>query len=523
MKKVIRLLSVQIWMVLGEMLSVGRSQNKKPKVLYVGVAFFTLLMTSVSFMYNFMIGTGLKYFNSLELLPVLIMAATSIMIAMTTVFKIKGTIFGFRDYDMVMSLPISTGGIVACRVIILYAFNFLFVIILNIPMIVVYGILAAPGISFYVSSLLLMFFLPLIPIIAASVLGTVIAYAAARFKHSNFLNIVFSMLLVIAIVGASFTLNGNGQQMVAMSEALTKQINSIYPLAKMYTNAVIHSDIIDLVMFVIISVAAFLIYTFIIKAVFKKMNTMLLAGSSRSNYKLGRLKTSSIFIALYKKELKRFFSSSIYVTNTAFGIVILTIAAIASIFIDLDKIFPDPMVLTLLNNYVPFIITFCVIMTYTAASAISLEGKSLWILKTLPVAPKTVYHAKLAVNLTITAPAIVDIIIIGVVLKIGTLQTIVLLFVTVACACFTSLLGLLINIIIPNFNWTSEVMVVKQSAAGMISVFAGMFYIAVQFGCYVLLPNSLWANITFFIVTSILDGVLYFMIMTYGKRRYYAF
>ena len=131
MKKVIRLLSVQIWMVLGEMLSVGRSQNKKPKVLYAGVAFFTLLMTSVSFMYNFMIGTGLRYFNSLELLPALIMAATSLMIAMTTVFKIKGTIFGFRVYDMVMSLPISTGGIVACRVIILYAFNFLFVIIFS--------------------------------------------------------------------------------------------------------------------------------------------------------------------------------------------------------------------------------------------------------------------------------------------------------------------------------------------------------------------------------------------------------
>jgi ABC-2 type transport system permease protein len=72
-------------------------------------------MSAISFFYSFMVGSGLKMFNSLDILPALMMAVTCVIILMTTVFKVKGTVFGFRDYDMVMSLPVSIGGIVASR------------------------------------------------------------------------------------------------------------------------------------------------------------------------------------------------------------------------------------------------------------------------------------------------------------------------------------------------------------------------------------------------------------------------
>ena len=40
------------------------------------------------------------------------------------------------------------------------------------------------------------------------------------------------------------------------------------------------------------------------------------------------LEISSPFMALYRKELKRYFSSTIYVMNTGFGVVLLLIATV---------------------------------------------------------------------------------------------------------------------------------------------------------------------------------------------------
>ncbi len=520
MKKVFRLLNVQLWAVLGDILSVGGSKKKKSKVLYVGVIFFTLLLSAVSFFYSFMIGSGLKMYNSLEILPAMMMAVACIIILMTTVFKVKGTIFGFRDYDLVMSLPVSTGSIVACRLMILYSFNFLFVIIMMLPMMIAYGILAEPSIAFYVICFVVMFFIPLVPIIIASILGTIIAYLSSKFRYSNLLNIIFSVGLLSMVVALSFTVKDNGQELVDMSKALTNQINSMYPLAQMYTEAVINYNITSLVLFLAISLAAFLLYTFVVMKVFKKMNTLMLTGRYHVNFKMGEIKTSSPIKALYRKELKRYFSSPLYVLNTGFGIVMLTLGAVAIIFVDLGTLLGDPMAASMLANNSPLYISFCIMMTSTTMASISLEGRNLWIIKSMPITAKTVFLSKIAVNLTVLSPAVIDALIIGVVLKLGAIQTLLIVLTTIAGGIFISFYGLLINLLLPNLSWTSEVVVIKQSAASMVTIFSGLGFVAIQFVFLYFMPTFIMAYLGSLMLMAFIDAVLYLIIMRYGKKRY---
>lgn len=522
MKKAIRLLSVQLWAVLGDMLSIGGTKRKKPKVLYAGVLFFVLLMSAISFFYSFMIGSGLKYFNSLELLPAMMMAVACLIIFFTTIFKVKGTIFGFRDYDLVMSLPVSTGGVIACRLLILYAFNFMFIIILMIPMMIAYGILAQPGAAFYLICFTVMFFIPLVPIVLSSILGTIIAYVASKFRHSNLLNIILSMGLLTAVIGSSFLIKDNGQELVDMSKALTNQINSMYPLAQMYTDAVIKYDMASLLMFLGISIAAFALYTFVVMKVFKRMNTLIMTGSYHRNFKMGEIKTSSPLKALYTKEIRRYFSSTLYVLNTGFGIIMLTVGAIAIIFVDLGKVLGDQQAAVVLAGNSPLYITFCIVMTCTTMASISLEGKNLWIIKSMPVTPKNVFLSKIAVNLTILSPALFDALIIGVVMKLGVLQTILLVLTTAALSVFISFYGLFINLMLPNFSWTAEVVVIKQSAACMVTIFSAMGYVAVQFAFLFLMPTYTLAYAGYLLLTVALDIALYFLVMNYGGKRYEA-
>ncbi len=520
MKKVIRLLSVQLLALLSDTLSVGKSRKKKPAFLYGGIIFFVVLLSGVSFTYSMMIGIGLKMYHCMELLPAIMMSVTCMITLITTVFKIKGIIFGFRDYDLVMSLPISTGAVVISRLLLLYILNFLFVIIMIIPMMIAYGILVRPGILFYLIGTITMFFIPLVPIVIASLLGVAIAYAASKFKHSNLFNILFLVVFLILIMIFSFRINNNGQALVEMSKELTARINVMYPLAGMYTDAVIQYNILALLSFLSISAAAFLLYAVVVKAVFQKINTIIMTGNYHSNYKLEGLKVSTPFRALYRKELKRFFGSALYCVNTGVGIVMLTLGAVALIFVDPYKAIGDTKTVNTIINMTPLYISFCMIMTCTTMVSISLEGKNLWIMKSLPITPKLIYLSKIALNLTIAAPAVIDVIIIGIALKMGFMKILLLLLLTVACTVFTAFYGLLINLLLPNFSWTSETVVIKNSAATMVTVFSSMVYVAILFIFIMVLPTITAAYLCYFLLTAVLDILLFTVLMTYGKKRY---
>ncbi len=519
MKKIIRLFHIQLWSVMGDMLSIGNSVRKKPKGIYSGILVFAVVMSCVSYFYSYMIGTGLKMFDSIEILPALMMAVTCLVVLVTTTFKIKGTLFGFKDYDMVMSLPVSTAGVAASRLMILYAVNAMFVLILIVPMMIAYGVLMTPSPMFYILGLLIIFFIPLIPIVAASVLGTIIAYAASKFRHSNLLNIIFTMVIILAFMGFSFTIKGNGQELADMGKAMAALVNSIYPLAGLYTRAIVNYDIAAFLIFIAVSLLAFLLYTAVIQFIFKKMNTVMMTGSYRRNFKLREVKTSSPLKALYLKELKRYFASPMYVVNTGFGVVMLTIGAIALLFVDAGQILGNiPGDAVTVSG--PMFLTFCVVLTSTTMASISLEGKNLWILKSLPIEVRTIFHSKMAVNLTVLALCLPDAILIGIGLKMTVPQTLLMVLMTVVCSLFVTFYGLLINLQLPNLNWVNEVVVVKQSAASMTVVFSGLGVVLFQFTFFFLIPSALLALLLFIVLMAVADVILYRVLLGYGVKKF---
>lgn len=524
MKKLMRLVSIQLWGMLGSMLAIGsrRSSIKKSKALYAGLVLFTIMVGGIAFFYVYMIGSVLKEHGSLNVLPQLTMALTSIVVMMTTVFKVKGTIFGFKDYDMVMSLPVSTGSIVASRVIILYGINMYFVLMLLVPMTVAYGILARPDYSFYIMSILTFFLVPMVPVIIASILGTIITYTASRFRSTNAVGIIIAFAVLLAYMGFTMSFRGSGEDLANIGGMLSGQVNSIYPLADYYMKAVCEGDFISFGFFAVISVASFLLYSYVIGKLFKKVNTDVTTGRYRANYALGELKTSSPLRALYVKELKRFFSSSVYVLNTSFGIVLLTIASIAAFFVDIEQLAGGVEGAAMLRQLLPVAVSFCVVMSSTAASSISLEGRNLWILKSLPVNERCIFHSKILVNLTITAPALLDSILLAVALRLRPAQGLILFLVSAVCAIFISLFGLWTNLRFPNLDWTTETLVVKQSAAMLISIFSGMAAVGLQFLLFVAAGGTVRTYAIYLSVIIILCLLIYRSLMIDGIRRFKA-
>jgi ABC-2 type transport system permease protein len=140
----------------------------------------------------------------------------------------------------------------------------------------------------------------------------------------------------------------------------------------------------------------------------------------------------------------------------------------------------------------------------------------------MPVEPKTVYLAKIYVNLTVLSPAVIDAVILGIALKADLLLIILMVFITVVCSVFISLYGLLMNLLLPNFNWSNETVVIKQGAAAMVTIFSSIGIVAIQFVLMVIIPNMTIAYLGYILVMIAIDAGLYAIILSYGKKRYAA-
>ena len=87
-----------------------------------------------------------------------------------------------------------------------------------------------------------------------------------------------------------------------------------------------------------------------------------------------------------------------YMINIGFGLILMLIGAFASILFKTDIL---SAISTL--DIEPILILsvamgFMVVLTFSPAVSLSLEGKHFWILRSLPIAPKTVMFSKIAFN-----------------------------------------------------------------------------------------------------------------------------
>ena len=112
-------------------------------------------------------------------------------------------------------------------------------------------------------------------------------------------------------------------------------------------------------------------------------------------------------------------------------------------------------------------------MMTISASSVSMEGKNLWILKSLPVDHKDMMNAKLLFNLIVVAPfyAVSEIVL------LFTVRTTLpgrlwLILAPAAMIVFSVTFGLFMNLKFPRFDWENAMEVVKQSAAAGLSMLA---------------------------------------------------
>ena len=85
-----------------------------------------------------------------------------------------------------------------------------------------------------------------------------------------------------------------------------------------------------------------------------------------------------------------------------------------------------------------------------------------------------------------------------------------------------ALIGIMLNLISPNLNWTNEIVVAKQSMSVMVTLFGGWIYLLVYVGLYFLFARINASSAVLFIypiVNIVLCVILIYVLKTWGVKK----
>jgi len=343
---------------------------------------------------------------------------------------------------------------------------------------VVYAIYATPPAGFYPVFVLCLLLVPLAPVIAATAVGMFIAWASSHFKRKSGANIIFTIAALLLWIYFSTNMTNIAENFAGIGEALVQTLNSIYLPAAWYSAAVLQLNIPMFALFAAVSAGAFMLFVAVISKNFKRINSTLTIDRTTSDFKMTSLKQLSKESALFRREWKRFSSSSSYVMNAGFGAIMVIAFAVLMLVLGADTVLGFLNISGIGNAIVdvtPFGLAFFIVINCPSASSISLEGKNLWIVKTMPVGSKSILMAKLKVALYLNVFAVlVSSTLISIALSPKLPQTFMIYATPLAYAVFTSLFGLRLNLSKPKFDWNNEQEALKRSMPVLVVTLSGM-------------------------------------------------
>lgn len=501
---------------------INKAFHSKSKPKFVLMCLLGVLLVAavlaVSFSYSFIITSGIPQ-EEIYIVPCMMMCVSSIIVLFTTIYKSGTLLFGFADYDMIVSMPIKIRQVVAARVLILYFMNIAFSLVIMVPAGVVYALFTYTESLFWLYYVIAILFVPVVPIIIATIIGAIVAAVASRFRKKNAITTIMLFVVFIAWMFISMSA-GAGDTYSQVSASVVYAMQNAYPLMALFKDAIL-GNAASLAVFVLISIAAFAVYCVVISKFFTKLNTRFKSQSAKGNYKLGEQKTSTPMRALIRREAKVFFGTPMYVFNFGFGYVMSIILCIISLFVveDIKLIMNFPEIKELITLALPFALSILIVMSSTTAASISLEGKQIWIVKSLPVHEKTVLLAKAAFNLVLSVPTIlICSTIVCIVFELGAADAVMIYAIPLTYAVLSALFGLLVNLKMPMLSWKTPAQPIKQSASTMITVFGGMIMGVVPAVLAYMVSRSIMYAVPVAII--IVDILLYWILANKGAKMF---
>jgi len=465
------------------------NKRKKGQVIAVFIGVMVLALMLVGF--SFLMGFGYGVMGMAEIIPGFALTIVSLFTLIFSFVKTGGYLFAFQDYDMLMSLPLSVKTIVAGKFLYMYLNNMLFSLAVMLPMGSAYllsvtslsfaGKLAA-GLMWIVAAVLA----PLLPMTIASIFGTLAAAIGSKSRFKVLIQVVLMLFFLCAIIAFNIFVNTMEieddeffRQLEDVTQMIRQQMHRFYPISALFDAAVNGQRILPFAGFTGLSLGIYYCFVFLVAKKYRAINSALMSKGKKVTYRMKKQKGHSVVTALVYKEWKRLLSSAPYMLNIGVGMLLAVIASIACLVVGKRMLMEDQELFKVVKECryaVPFLAAMFLTMSCTTSVSLSLEGKNLWILLSLPLSWKTILKGKMAFNMVLLLPAaLICSVCLGITLELDILSFLLFFIVLFAVVSFSTVIGMFFNLCFQKYQWENETEVVKQGMSVTLGILVNMF------------------------------------------------
>ena len=445
-----------------------------------------------------------------------------------SVFNTYQSLYLAKDNDLLLSMPIPVRTIMASRLLGVYLMGFMYSALVIIPAVAVYFIGGHFSIRALIGCLLLIAVISVIVLLLSCALGWVVAKISLRLKNKSFITVLVSLVFIGLYYFFYFKAQALLQDLMLNAAVYGEKIKGaaygVYLFGRMG-----QGDPLALAVFVCATAALFLLTWYVLSRSFLKIATA--SGAvAKVKYRQKALKGSGVSAALLRREFCRFSASANYMLNCGLATLLLPLAGIAILIKGKELFGAITAVFGGMDGVSSVLLCAAVCMVASmndmATPSVSLEGKSLWLVKSLPVTPWQVLRAKVCLQLVITLPAAAVCLILSAFALPDPFYVAALAFLTVFAYCVLSALsGLFLGLKMPNLDWTNETVPIKQSANVVVATFGGWGYALLLGGGFLLFGSRIGAAAylgIFLLLTCLASVLLYRWLRTAGARIFSA-
>ena len=450
-----------------------------------------------------------------------------IAIAFGTFGSVFNTFHGLylaKDNDLLLSMTIPVRAILASRLLTTWLMSLLYSGMVSIPTLIVYWISVGPTISNVAGGLLFALLISLVVLFLSCALGWAVAKLSVRLKNKSFVTVLLALAGLALYYFVYFKATSMIDDLILNAAVYGEKVKGasavLYGFGKAGTGSWP-----ELAVFAA-GVAVLSALTFyVLQRTFLKIATASRAVA-RVKTRAGKTVQRSADAALLIKEFRRFGSSANYMLNAGFGLLFIPAIGIAMAIFNRDV----RGVLAVMGGSAwldHVLVILCAIAAATtstvdpAAPSVSLEARTLWLVKSLPVTPWQTLRAKLREQLILSGAA--NLILLVCMQIAFPLSPAFRVLLTLFVVSFTALSGVgatALAVRLPNLTWTSETYVLKQSAPVFIVIMGGFAYAAVLAAPYFLLKPATGLYVgAWTAVNAVAAAAAYFWLRTRGVAR----
>lgn len=407
-----------------------------------------------------------------------------------SVFTAKSQLYEAKDNDLLLSMPIPPRAILASRMLLLLGLNLLFGLVIAVPALVMWFKCAPFSAKTLICFVLVFLALSLFALAVSALFGWLLSLLSSRMRRKTLFETVLSLAFLGAYLYFYSKLGTIVENILLSSMGLADTLGGIAVLRWIGTAAAGESAV-NLLLSVLLLTIPFAVVYAVLSRTFIKTATAR-RGSAKIKYTDRGQRVSSKSSALFRREAARFFSSSTCIINNGLGAVFILAGSVLLIVYKEEV----RQIMAMLAGYEEM--AMCLVAVFGAAmagivlptsSSVSLEGKSLWMIRSMPVSTAEVLGTKLRFSLVLYIPPLLILMAAAVyVLRPGAAVTLAATVFSLLLLLVMAQMGLIANIRHPNLNWTTESQAVKSGAAVIISMLLDYGLIAaLAVGGYLLL------------------------------------